>query len=365
MTIKTIQEGNTKLSVPSPEKYLDPAHGPVFYNPKMEFDRSLSVRVINECLDKGMKIADILTGTGARAVRYANEGKNFKIWANDAQPSAIKMCEKNAKLNKVKVKTSVDEANHFLLENKREYFDCIDIDPFGSPIHFVLNAGKAIKPKNSLLCVTATDTGSLSGSFPKACYRKYGFNVEKTSMQHEIGIRGLIGAVFRELAKHDLSIEPQLAYTRLHYYRAFLKVVPGTKRTNRGIKKLSYLSWCPKCDRRELTAINRTPPTKCKCDNEYFTIGPIWNAELGDRKLAAKVNDGSRLLNTLKDEIAIPYIHYNLHYMAKKNKTNCPKLETIMEKLEKKGYRVSRTHYNNNGIVTNADYESIVKALKN
>ena len=116
ITLKTVKEGSTILSVPSPEEYEDPAHGPVFYNPKMEFDRSLSVRVLNELLEEGMKIADILTGTGARAIRYANEGKNFEVWANDVQPSAIKMCEKNADLNKVKVKTSVDEANHFLLE---------------------------------------------------------------------------------------------------------------------------------------------------------------------------------------------------------------------------------------------------------
>ena len=103
---------------------------------------------------------------------------------------------------------------------------------------------------------------------------------------------------------------------------------------------------------------------KCKCGKEYCTIGPIWNAELGDRKLAAAVSDGSRLLETLKDEIAIPYIHYNLHYMAKKNKTDCSKVETIIEKLEKKGYRVSRTHYNDNGIVTNADYDAVADALK-
>lgn len=364
LTLKEVAEGKTRLIVPSPDKYRDPAHAGVFYNPKMEFDRSLSVRVLNEFLGEGAKVADILAGTGARAVRYANEGRKFEVWANDIQPSALELVRKNAEINGIGLKISGTEANSFLLENKKEYFDCIDIDPFGSPIHFILNAGKAIRPKGSLLCATATDTGALSGSFPKACYRKYAFNVERNSMAHEVGVRGLIGAILRELTKHDLSIEPLLAYSRLHYYRVYLKVVPGTKRANRAVKQLAFLSWCPKCDRRSLSGIGKPLKQACECGLGRKVIGPIWGGELGDQRLASSVNDGGKILGALSNEVSIDALHFNLHYMGRCNGLSSPRVTKTMERLSDMGHRASRTHYNDNGIKTTAAYDEVLEAIR-
>ncbi|RLG21075.1 tRNA (guanine(10)-N(2))-dimethyltransferase [Candidatus Micrarchaeota archaeon] len=362
--LEEIKEGESRLLVPSLEVYKEPSKAPVFYNPKMAFDRSLSVKVLNEVLDSGAKVLDLLSATGARAIRYAKEGKQFSVWANDVKSTAIAIVKKNAELNAVSIRTSIDEANHFLLEKRAENFDCIDIDPFGSPINFVFNASKAVRAKNGLICATATDPGALSGSFPRACFRKYSYISHKTSMKHEIGLRGLIGSIFREFAKNSLSIEPILSYANIHYYRVFLRVMPGNKRVNRGLKKMGFISWCPKCDRRHVSGLWEERAKNCDCGADLIHIGPLWIGELGDSTVIDTIKDKSMLFSTLKEEIRLPFLHYNLHYLAKVNKVSCPKIADIMAALRKEGYRVSRTHFNSNGIKTNASYDVILKALQ-
>ncbi len=85
--LKEITEGGTRLAVPDLSVYKKPEDSPVFYNPAMKTDRDISVAVLSSMLRKKAKVADILSGLGARAVRYANEGA-FDVYANDIQPSA-------------------------------------------------------------------------------------------------------------------------------------------------------------------------------------------------------------------------------------------------------------------------------------
>ena len=55
----------------------------------------------------------------------------------------------------------------------RQLFDCIDLDPYGSPAMFLDSAIRSIK-SGGLLLVTATDAGVLCGNGADTCYTKYG-----------------------------------------------------------------------------------------------------------------------------------------------------------------------------------------------
>ena len=168
MKTKQIIEGKTKLIVPDFQGI--PEEGDVFYNPKMTTNRSISSFLLNAIYEKKDKarIADVMCGLGARAVRYATEGNEFDVFANDIQPSAIKLCEENAKLNGVDVTTSILEANVFMMQNKYSKFDFVDIDPFGSPAPFLNSAMHCIDPVGGIIGMTATDIGTLAGVYPKA-----------------------------------------------------------------------------------------------------------------------------------------------------------------------------------------------------
>lgn len=96
----------------------------MFYNPVQEFNRDLSVSVLNVYSKKllqsksktdapeepvagvkyesGMRILEALSATGLRSIRYAKEiaGVN-EIVANDLSKAAVKSIEENVKFNGV------------------------------------------------------------------------------------------------------------------------------------------------------------------------------------------------------------------------------------------------------------------------
>jgi tRNA (guanine26-N2/guanine27-N2)-dimethyltransferase len=81
MQNQVIIEGNTKLEVPDLLKFRTPAgdYAPsltkVFYNPRMELCRDLSVSVVQVLADElgSIRVCDPLAGVGARGIRYAKE----------------------------------------------------------------------------------------------------------------------------------------------------------------------------------------------------------------------------------------------------------------------------------------------------
>ena len=85
--LSEIIEGTTNLLVPVEEKLLK--KNPVFYNPEMEFSRDISVAVVGVL--KPGKFCDLLSGSGARGVRIANETETWEVVANDVNPLAYEL----------------------------------------------------------------------------------------------------------------------------------------------------------------------------------------------------------------------------------------------------------------------------------
>jgi tRNA (guanine26-N2/guanine27-N2)-dimethyltransferase len=363
MEIKLTQitEGKTRLFVPDLSVYKLPEHAPVFYNPAMKTDRDISVAVLKNFLKKKAKVADIMCSIGARAVRYANECR-MDVYANDIQPSAIKLAKRNAKLNKAKIKTSVNEANLFLMESKYDKFDCIDIDPFGSPAPFLNSAMRAISPKSGLLCITATDIGVLSGNYPVVCFRKYFIKSGRSSFEHELGVRNLITAVFKESAKYNFSIEPLLSYASRHYYRTFVKITGGRKTVNRDIRNLGYVIYCRKCENRETRLLFDSIPEKCSCGNKLEVFGPTWLSNIGDKNFIEKIKHENRIIDNCYHEADMPSLYYDTHVLARvSRKKTVLGTDELIEKLENSGYKAVRTQFSSHGIKTNADYKTVRK----
>ena len=125
-------------------------------------------------------------------------------------------------------------------------FDVIDIDPFGTPSPFVDSAAYNLK-RDSLLCLTATDTSCLSGTYKEPCIRKYNAKPYKSEYYHENGIRILIGFAALTLAKYQKHIEVKLSHSSEHYMRVYLKVIKGSKATDESLKNIGYISHCKNC----------------------------------------------------------------------------------------------------------------------
>lgn len=337
---RQITEGKTKLVVPDLAHYGLPEHAPVFYNPAMATDRTNSVNILRAFFanrkPKTVTVADALCGTGARAARYAREC-GFIVQANDGQPSAVKLASRNAKLNKVKIKTSRCEANAFLAQHRHE-FDAVDVDPFGSPAPFLANAVNALKPSRSLLMLTATDTGTLSGAFARACLNRYGAITASTSFAAEVGLRNLLHAVQRHASVHDLSVAPVAVFANLHYYRVFLKLGYEPMQKNSG-----FITYCRACERRSLHPALSKLKLKCECGRERALLGPTW-------------------IGPTTTPCATPF--YDLQLLCAKLKKQPARKQDVIEKLCKRGWPSFATMLSGQGVVTDAPYEELVKCLR-
>ncbi len=384
METEIIKEGELKLEVPKLENYKTsekeyvPSKTPVFFNPIMELSRDISVssvQVIGKSID-GLRICDVLTGIGARGLRYAKEVSGVKkVVVNDRSADAFEFIKKNIKHNQLSVAEAKREDANVLLYNHRPRFHIIDIDPFGTPIPFLEPSFTAISRRGALL-ITATDTAPLCGAYPNACKRKYGSTPLRTPYSRELGLRILVGSIQRKAAAFDLALIPLLSHATQHYFRIHFQVDQGARKANRILKDQGYLAHCFQCGKRTYKkGFFPNLPENCECGGKYKQAGPLYLEKMGDKEhIKALINDLSlrnfklygeerNLLETLAKENEGPPIFYDLHEVCSKSGASPPKINHAIQKLRKNGYFASRTHFLSNGIRTDATMESLTKLI--
>jgi tRNA (guanine26-N2/guanine27-N2)-dimethyltransferase len=310
---------------------------PVFYNPVMEYNRSISIAVLNALGKKGMQLADPLAGTGIRGVRFFKElekGIIKRIYFNDYSNDATKMIKKNLILNKVKSKFEITskDANLFLLESKG--FDYIDIDPFGCPNKFLDSSVERIA-RDGILAVTATDTGALCGTYPDVCIRKYWAKPLHNYEMHEVGIRILIRKVQMIGLQYEKALVPILSIDKDHYMRIFFRCEKSKKR----------------CD--DIASQHQF----------YNEIGPIWVGKLKDQKVADKIRMNDKFTELLKEELDILGF-YEMDYISSKEKIQVPKISYVIDQIKLQGYKATRTTFCETGIKTDMPYDKLLGIIK-
>ena len=193
MKLQKIQEGKVKLWI-----FKKPVYEySVFYNPDAEINRDLSIvatQVFQKEFNSKLDILDALAATGIRGLRYAKEISGVEsVVLNDHNKSAYRLIKNNIKENRLKKKCVAKNMDANLLM-RQNIFNVIDLDPFGSPNIFMDSAARSVYHKG-FLSVTATDTAPLCGTYPEACFRKYGIKSIKTEFYNELGIRILISFI--------------------------------------------------------------------------------------------------------------------------------------------------------------------------
>ena len=127
---------------------------------------------------------------------------------NDWSQEAFEMIKENIKINGLEEKTlATPQECNMLLHEKKSHI--VDIDPFGTPSPFLDAASASVQ---NMLSVTATDTAPLCGAHLNSGIRKYAAVPLNTEYHSEMGLRVLLGACARELAKHEKGMSA-LAFT--------------------------------------------------------------------------------------------------------------------------------------------------------
>lgn len=335
-----IKEGKAKAYVPIEKKVSKDL--PVFYNPVMEYNRTISVAVLNALNRKGMSICLPLEATGIRAIRFIKEcGKSMikDIIVNDYDTEACKLIKKNLHLNSIKstdnviIKATCKDAN--LLFNEERAFDYIDIDPFGTPNPFLNNAISRLK-RQSILAVTATDTSALCGTFPEVCIRKYWALPMHGEEMHEIGLRILIRKVQLIGMQFEKALLPLLSYSKDHYMRIFFICIKSKK----------------ECD------------SIARQHQMYKNAGPLWVGALKDKEFACKIQLSDKFTEAIKQELDIVGFYDIPSINSREKVKHGKKITEIIDEIRKQGFKASRTHFSEQGIKSNISYEKLVQIIK-
>jgi len=375
---------------------------PVFYNENMIFNRDITeiiVCIYSKLLGRKLKFLDLMAASGIRSIRLLKETDCVeKIYINDLNPLAVKYIEKNLDFNNISnEKYEIFNEDAIIAPlwlskktgSNNEYFDVIDIDPFGSPAKYLPSAIQAIK-LNGLLCVTATDTPVLFGIKKIQCLRKYLTLPIKTDFLKEVGIRILIYYVMKICNIFELYVEPILSISSDHYIRIFLIVKKGLSGCNNNIKNFGYYIFCPNCLFRDIKKFYENENEfKCskyqdcpKCNSKLYYSGILWlgnlHNEIYQNKLKEYVNrkdiESLKMFFTLKkikkyidrsiDEDKFPPYYYSISKLADIMNVSAKSMNLLIENLKSLGFNSSRTHFDSMGIKTNASIEIIKKILQ-
>ncbi len=394
MTVyKEYTEGRTRFLAAdvdyySPRKGQPTARMPVFYNPRMQLNRDLSVLILAAVAARSRLeiLCEPLAGCGVRTLRYMNECQSdFHTVMFDANPSAVATIRSNVAHYGLEPRTKVilGDAKMLLMSESRERrFDFIDIDPFGSPAPYLSSAIQSIRPGGGLLALTATDMPVLCGVYPQVAFRKYGGLSVRSPFCKEAAVRLVIGLAFRVAGMNDLSVQPLASLSHNHYVRVWLWIREDRGRANRDANKIGVLRFCPMCMQvdavtvRELADMPSLQHQTEKCSGRVSYIGPLWIGGLYDEGTLTSAmsalphyeylnNELWDLVGTMNEEQHLtdrPYV--DLHSLCGAYRLMPPRTRDLMNALTQLGHRVTKTHFSPTAIRTDASVRDLVTVMK-
>jgi tRNA (guanine26-N2/guanine27-N2)-dimethyltransferase len=370
----------------------------VFYNKKMLLNRDISNLAINAFRklfkQDALLIVDSMAASGVGAIRMLKECKYVKeIYINDINPEAVKLINKNLKLNKfdnsyIQIEVFNKDANLLFSEiaintrHRKRKPNIISIDPFGTPNLYIDSAFKALQKVNGLICITATDTAVLFGVRPKACKRKYLSKPLHTEYCKEIGARILLHFIFQIANINKMGIIPLLTFYSGHFIRLFCLSYKDIKKITKSFNNIGFIIHCNKCGYRKAFASNilemleRCPICKDEGDLDY--AGPLWIGKIHHTPFIHSIlkynqkfkyknkNIINKILTYAIEENNMPVSFYNVHKLCHNLKLpSVPKIEDIITKIKEMGYQASRTHFDFLSIKTDLDLQKIKNSIIN
>ncbi len=311
----------------------------VFFNPAKKLDRDLNVEIIK--IIRPRNFLDLMAATGIRGLRIAKNFPNIEVILNDINKKAYDLMKKNAEINNLKVRIFNEDASKFLI-NSEEKFDYIDIDPFGSPIYWIEDAVRKLT-NGGYLAITSTDLAPLVGSAKKKCLLRYSSVPLKSPFSREVGIRILIGAVQRIVAKYNKYAEPIFSFFGGYYYRVYFKIYRKNK-----VPDVGFLFYDRNSLERKFCRIDEFK----NFDGDFS--GPLYLGKLWRKELVNKIG-GFKIVDLIKEEMDFPPFYFTTYEFSSRFKSS----EVSFSKLKKKLVDFSRTHFDPKGFRTNEKLEKI------
>ncbi|KAG9337366.1 hypothetical protein JZ751_028786 [Albula glossodonta] len=366
---------------------LFPSANEVFYNPVQEFNRDLTCAVITEYVreqlaQRGVRV--LVPGEKERVVVSLSEESQGKEEQEQQQEEkkeeenekdggqevvtavvgersrAVALIARNAQHNGVShlLQASQNDASMLMYaaRGRKERYDIIDLDPYGSPAPFLDAAVQAVS-EGGLLCVTCTDMAVMAGNCGETCYSKYGSVSIKAKYCHEMALRIILHSLDQRAGVYQRYIEPLLSISADFYIRVFVRVFTGQTKVKNSASKQALVYNCVGCGSFHLQRMGKRmnqgkhmkysaatgPPIgpECEhCGHRHQLGGPVWaeplhNIQFVQKVLSAVSGNPSRFGTSRRIEGMLSMV-------------------TEVSALLHAGYRVSLSHACKNALKTDA-----------
>ncbi|XP_028977844.1 tRNA (guanine(26)-N(2))-dimethyltransferase isoform X2 [Esox lucius] len=344
---------------------------------------------VGERCEKGLSVLEGLAASGLRSVRFALEVPGLRsITANDFSAKAAALIARNAQHNGVThlLQASQRDASMLMYEmrGKKERYDVIDLDPYGSPACFLDAAVQAVA-EGGLLCVTCTDMAVMAGNSGETCYSKYGSISIKAKYCHEMALRIILHSLDQRAAVYQRYIHPLLCVSVDFYIRVFVRVRTGQAVVKNSASKQALVYNCVGCGSFHLQRMGKRttqgkhvkysaatgPPVgpDCEhCGHRHQLGGPVWGESLHDvafvqKVLSAVSANPSRfgtarriegMLSMVTEELQDVPLYYTVDNLSSTLHCSTPPLLQFRSALLHAGYRVSLSHACKNALKTDA-----------
>ncbi len=381
-----VTEGSTTFSIYKDADIIYDAS--VFYNPKMAINRDLTILSLSSIIKKEQKkicFLDPFAGTGVRSYRIMNElpqNSVEKVVVGDINPIAVNIITRNSTNLNLNEKMEIKHSNAInildSLPKKKDTTHIIDLDPFGSPIEYIEESLRALRINEGYLFATATDLQVLCGKFPDSCYRIYNAFSTRLFLCHEVALRILICNIITSAGRLGLAVEPILCYHHEHFLRVKVKVKDSKDVANQQHKKLGFVYFCKKCSYLATVELSKElDNTLCSyCSEKLEKAGPLWLGNLYEIEHIEQMKNDiglfslqlekkiEKFLDFVLDEIDFPPFFYYIPFILRYCKKEGVSINQIIDSLRAKGFAVSRTIFDPQGLKTDASYDEIVKVIE-
>lgn len=347
----------------------------------------------------GIRILDALAATGLRSIRYVKEIPGIKeVIVNDLDPAAVEQAKKNVEYNEadpLRVKPQQGNATMVMYKAmaKKEFFDVIDIDPYGSAAPFLDAAVQAVAD-GGLLCVTCTDLAVLTGNYPEVCYAKYRGMPTKARYMHEMAVRIVLNSIESHANRYGRHIVPIVCVAIDFYLRCFVRVYTSKNEVKSSCLKLSTVYQSTGCSTFYLQPVAKTNnntnfsgafgpscPEVCPQTGQKFKLGgPIWSDPMHDvkwveelitrlelPKFSSDLHAKPRILGLLtavSEELQDIPLFYDLTELCSIMHCSSPRMDEMKAALINGGYRVSNQHKEPSAVKTDAPPEVVWDIMK-
>lgn len=351
--------------------------GEAFYNPKSKVVRDLGVlAALSYKKQQGcLRVLEVMAGSGVRSLRYYLESDADFVWVNEGNYQLSSLLQQNIQqtIKSDRCRLTHWDAHRVFFDcfNRRDYYDLVDVDCFGTAAPYLSTMLWATKI-DGLMYLTSTDGRTLAGRIPDKSLQAYGAYPRSHPALQEQALRVIIGSVAQQAGTKGMGVEPVFSLFAGETYRVMFRLI---RHANLTAENYGFLGYCHQCGDYQTISWRKLGKAVCPCDNSLTVSGAMWLGALHDRSYLLAMQEFARglqwhsivkLLSTMESEAELPPYFFTLQEIGKRGKLDLPKRSLIIAALQDRGYRASATHINAEAIKTDADIHTcmaIAKAL--